>query len=94
MDEAIQARLFEPFFTTKEAGRGTGMGLAAVYGTVKSHQGAVTVHSEPNRGTRVTLYFPLAQSPAEPDGHAEVAAPATPLAARCSWSTTRRRCAR
>ena len=82
MDEAIQVRLFEPFFTTKEAGRGTGMGLAAVYGTVKSHQGAVTVHSEPNRGTQVTLYFPLERSPAGPKNQAESVSPATPLAAR------------
>jgi len=52
-------RVFEPFFTTKETGKGTGMGLAAVYGTVKSHRGAVTVESTPGKGSTFTLFFPL-----------------------------------
>jgi PAS domain S-box-containing protein len=61
--EAETARhIFEPFFTTKEAG--TGMGLAAVYGTVKNHHGAVAVESAPGEGTSFHLYFPLVRDPA------------------------------
>jgi PAS domain S-box-containing protein len=51
--------IFEPFFTTKPVGKGTGMGLAAVYGTIREHGGSVSLHSKKNAGTTFVLYFPL-----------------------------------
>lgn len=60
MDEQVKAHAFEPFFTTKAVGEGTGLGLAAVHGTMLSHSGGVVVESRANQGTCIRLYFPRA----------------------------------
>lgn len=60
MDEETKSRIFEPFFTTKFQGRG--MGMAAVYGIIKSHDGAITVDSEPDNGTVVRIFFPAIEA--------------------------------
>jgi PAS domain S-box-containing protein len=73
MDPAVASHVFEPFFTTKRLGKGTGLGLAVVYGLVKQHEGAIEVNTAVGQGTTFHLYFPRESSAVEP---AEEDAPA------------------
>jgi CheY-like chemotaxis protein len=80
MDEQTRKRIFEPFFTTKGVGKGTGLGLASAYGTMKTHRGAIRVYSEPGRGSTFHLFLPLLESS---DAAAQIAeAPAVPQPGR------------
>jgi PAS domain S-box-containing protein len=75
MDEETQKKIFEPFFTTKEVGRGTGLGLAMAYGTIKQHEGYIQVYSEEGKGSTFRILLPVIRQEALSDRQVEAATP-------------------
>ncbi|HEX7573915.1 MAG TPA: PAS domain S-box protein, partial [Bacteroidota bacterium] len=78
MDETTRRRIFEPFFSTKEPGRGTGLGMAVVFGIIESHRGFIHVDSHPGRGSTFTVYIPVLPAAAEQPEPAESGAGEAP----------------
>ncbi len=76
MPPEVIARVFEPFFTTKPQGRGTGLGLAMVYGIVTENHGTVTIDSQPGAGTRITVLLPVTDKQLQPEEQTPAPAPA------------------
>ena len=75
IDPSFLKHIFEPFFTTKEKGKGTGLGLAMVYGIIQQHQGYVTVSSEKNKGTTFEIYLPMVRKSGEEQEDSSVSLP-------------------
>ncbi len=78
MRPEVLRRVFEPFFTTKEAGKGTGLGLAMVYGTIKDHRGAIVLESTPGEGTTVRVFLPCTMDGVASDPGERTVIPAAP----------------